>query len=711
MVECGTVSADGLFDKYRDFIEEDRKERMLEEFRSLCPVHNDVLLEGIGCSQCYQESAGQASGASHPSKKQAWVRHPRQGKRAEQRADRPSSLLKNPDVRRVAPSAAKAVTENKASIAAVNCCATQKQEQSRVFRQTASALLVSLAALLVCPAAFGQTSYSGRGSGLGAAQMGAGVSVPLTYSARTDVCETGTETGPLGCAPNPTNPVNCPTCSGPTTALPLTFTGSPLHGVPGSNGLPIPGPSGTISSEIGSYCTSANPISQPTNNQYLCGIDTMVTDPDFHSQMTRATDYSLCGNLGCGFDMSSTSQQKFWASDSSKFFVQNTGGARALLAFNPSKWGQTPGPVTPSSIYGQSVLGNPAFSGVNPHVFYTFSNSNENVVIITGQTGTCQTLETLQQATTGATVEFLALNPSVLMVVGPAKGTADASHVWTGETSGCTVTPNSSYSPPITGQANMPNFNAIMQGTINDATQSDPTRWTVSYQMLFAFNYTAAMVGSPAASYFPTSATSCLPANYNANWNGTFQGSADDSTFSTPVSDNGQDTSWGLTGSGCASGGCSGPTLFVSFIQGHGCRVWNTHTDHVTGDDSSLPLGQMLDGQKNYIVGTIVGEPVLPSHPGLAGTGTQGALLTQAVTGATTEFKCKGNLVTGITPPSGTYTYSQFVCGGSSSNRMARGRHLRHARCDARLERRTWKFHYPHCSAATRPLLLPSPDA
>jgi hypothetical protein len=49
---------------------------------------------------------------------------------------RAKQLLKNSVARRVAPSAAKAGTENKAFIAAVNCCATQKQDQNRVFQQS-----------------------------------------------------------------------------------------------------------------------------------------------------------------------------------------------------------------------------------------------------------------------------------------------------------------------------------------------------------------------------------------------------------------------------------------------------------------------------------------------------------------------------------------------------------------------------------------------
>jgi hypothetical protein len=47
--------------------------------------------------------------------------------------------LKNKVARCVEPSAAKAGTDNKALIAAVNRCATQRQEQNLVFQQSVKA--------------------------------------------------------------------------------------------------------------------------------------------------------------------------------------------------------------------------------------------------------------------------------------------------------------------------------------------------------------------------------------------------------------------------------------------------------------------------------------------------------------------------------------------------------------------------------------------
>jgi hypothetical protein len=52
-----------------------------------------------------------------------------------------NSLLKNSRGARQLLSAAEAVAENRAFIAAVNRCATQKQEQSHVFQQTVKPLV------------------------------------------------------------------------------------------------------------------------------------------------------------------------------------------------------------------------------------------------------------------------------------------------------------------------------------------------------------------------------------------------------------------------------------------------------------------------------------------------------------------------------------------------------------------------------------------
>jgi len=393
----------------------------------------------------------------------------------------------------------------------------------------------------------------------------------------------------------------------------------------------------------------------------------MITDPDFQTQMTRATDYSMAGSQGAGFDMGSGGDFHYWSPDSSKLFVGNAGGAYALLSFNPSQWGQTPGPVTVSAIYGALIYGVPAFSGTNPHLFYTLETDQENTVFGTVTSGTCLTPETIRQTNNGGTAmsTVLAVNATFAQF-GVVTGAAPTStNTWVGQTSGCVFTPTSSYSPPPVGTSNTPYVNALYKATLNDATQSNPANWLPTYSLLFNFNYNAAMAGTPAASYYPTGPSSCLPANYNGYWNGVFRNSLDDSVFGAAFADNGQVISWGEAQSSCATspgGVCTGPVYYATYTVGHGCRVYNTHSDRIAGDDcTDYPCGQASDGQRNYIVGTMTGTPTQPT------ASSSGGLLTQDVSGAVAEYKCTGILTTNDSPPSGAYTYNQFVCGAPSA--------------------------------------------
>ena len=538
------------------------------------------------------------------------------------------------------------------------CPECERQVSEARAKSAARGFGIGLVVLAICAAGFGQTSYSGRGSGLGEAQMGAAASLPLTYPARTDVCELGTETGPLGCAANPTNPVNCPSCSGPATALPMIFTGSPNPGVPGTHGLPIPGP--TSGSSCGAQGAS-------TNNQYLCGMNTWVRDADFNTELTRATDYTMAGVQGRGFDMMSDGAYKLWASDDSKLFVENTGGSFALLAFYPSQWhpaspSPTSGPVWTTPIYGTAIYGIPAFSATNPHVFYTFNTDQENTVVGSMTSGMCQTPETVQQNSTGASATLQAINPTVLMQIGAVTGGANNSNTWVGQSSGCVFTPNPAYATPLT---NPPYANTIYAGAVDDATYPNtPSNWTATYSLLFNFNYVNALAGlsGSGAPYGPASPNSCLPVNFNGKWSGVFQPSNDGTMFGTSIGDNGQAGAWGPALSSCATSGpdghgwigsgiCAGATYDIEYKTGSGCRVWNTHTDQIWGDWGTS--GQAQDGQYRYITGTMSGTPTqLPS------SGVSGALLVQDGTGATTEYKGSG-YVASYTAPSG-YSYQQY---------------------------------------------------
>ena len=503
-----------------------------------------------------------------------------------------------------------------------------------------SDLVVSLRALLafalLCVSAVGQTAYSGRGASSGLGTSGAvSAGAPQTYSARTDNCETGAESG---CVANPL----CPSCTG--TGQPMTFLGfanSPPVCSGASCTLPVSGPA------TGSSCGT-----QPANGQYLCGMNTTAADPDLHAQVVRATDYTLSSTMGVSFNLGSDGSLHRWASDSSKLLINNDGGAYSVLAFYPSQWGGSP--VKTSRLVGGAALtpgGIPSFSPSNPHVIYELNTDQENTVVgsVTSVGSACVTPETMQQATTGATATLQAINPNVLMQLGEITGTGNGTSAWTGQTSGCVFTPGSPFLVPATGTAT-PYANTIYSGFINDATQPDPMQWTITWSLVFNFNYLPAMAGTPAASYFPTSATSCLPANFSATWNGIFLPSDDGNMIGTPFSDNGQSGGWC---SNWKAGGCIGPSIYATYKQGAGCRTLNTHTDQITGDWG--PSGQAMDGQHNYILGTLSGTPAV------------GAMLTQATTGATAQFFCAGNLMTNQTAPSG-YSYNQYVCGGASPN-------------------------------------------
>jgi hypothetical protein len=114
---------------------------------------------------------------------------------------------------------------------------------------------------------------------------------PLTYPARTDMCELGTEPG-------------CP--SGP-----LQFLGR------------------NITDESGVYhpVDQAPIISDDGNGLY--GANICIKDPDFGSKICRVTDYSM----GSGFNQGAASG-KFWAAGSSAFVVFAFGNTPALFSFS-----------------------------------------------------------------------------------------------------------------------------------------------------------------------------------------------------------------------------------------------------------------------------------------------------------------------------------------------------------------------------------------
>ena len=521
-----------------------------------------------------------------------------------------------------------------------------------------------LIAALLCASAFPQAVQTG-GRFTGSVVFGEGPtgSGPLlTYSARTDLCENA---GDTGCAATPTcptlsstgncNPVGCTSCSGAA----MLFTNSPINGIPGSNHLPIPGPASTIS--CGTQGTLA------CNYQYPNGINTVITDPDFHTQSVRATDYSLAGVQGRAFNVGSAGTYHFWLSDDSGFFVPNTGGGYALMAFTPANWntsaGTCTGCISASSVYGPAIAGIPSTSGTSPNLFYVFKTDQENTVFYSSLTGACSTPDVLTQASTGATATLQAINVGFVQFGIVTVSTAYNTHAWS-DSGSCVITPNSGYSAPPFGDSpttGAPYANTLYKGLLNSSGL--PSTWSVTYSMLFNFNYVASMTSSPAAAYFPAGANTCLPANYNGQWSGTFQNSLDDTAWSSPLSDDGQVYAWGQAQTSCSTspgGVCTGPVYYVTYILGHGCRTVNTRTNQISDDNPSTqyPVGQAINGQRYYILGTVIGTPTLPTPS------TTGGLLTQAVTGAQAEYKGTGALHTGLQPPSCSpscsFTYSQW---------------------------------------------------
>lgn len=240
------------------------------------------------------------------------------------------------------------------------------------------------------------------------------------------------------------------------------------------------------------------------NGQYLCGMNTIVTNPDFGAQMVRATDYSLtnsttypCGGgiWGKSFDMGSGGEYSRWASDGSKLLINNSGNVFGILAFNSSTM-----QVTPSSLCGVSVLGSGtyAFSQANPHVIYEVNTDSESTVLGSVTSGAFVTPETVYQCSpapcaTGPHATLLAVNPAALLQTGNVSGgTANSSTTRVGQTSGAVFTPTATPTPYTAA-------NTLYQGTINDATQSNPALWTVTYSLLFDFNYVAGITGDGGA--------------------------------------------------------------------------------------------------------------------------------------------------------------------------------------------------------------------
>jgi hypothetical protein len=147
-----------------------------------------------------------------------------------------------------------------------------------------------LAVVFFCLPAFGQAAYSGLGLYSGSAAFGSAGGAPLTYSARTDNCVTGAETGCVG---------------GRTTGQagsPMLFMYRPTDTVPFTN---------------------------------LAPSNTAATDPDFNTYMVMVTDTATAGQTS-NFIMGDTGSWAAFSQDNTLFLVKNNGGGAWVYQVNPS---------------------------------------------------------------------------------------------------------------------------------------------------------------------------------------------------------------------------------------------------------------------------------------------------------------------------------------------------------------------------------------
>lgn len=171
-----------------------------------------------------------------------------------------------------------------------------------------------LVILALCVSAFGQATYSGQNTDSGAGIFGVTVlGAPLTYSARTDNCVTGVETGCV---------------SGATT--------------------------GEAGSVLSFLMGSANPVPFADITSGIAGVNSTSTDPDFGSYLVMATDETTAtspnyvGGVNAGgclsssapwtasWNMGSAGEYDAFSSDSKILLVQNQDGNECLLFLNPA---------------------------------------------------------------------------------------------------------------------------------------------------------------------------------------------------------------------------------------------------------------------------------------------------------------------------------------------------------------------------------------
>lgn len=182
--------------------------------------------------------------------------------------------------------------------------------------------------------AFGQAAYSGPGLDSGPAAYGASVSGggPLTYSARTDNCVTGAESGCLGGKTTGEAGSAMSFLGRVTDTVPSGFAETPISSGSCPNSV-------TPTNYTGAYCTA------PMNST--------AADPDFGTYMVMASDDAL-GSDANSWDVS-------WTSGSSGGTPRFTTD-EILLLLTGSNGDSTLVNVNPSSIHAKTCATSPCAS-------------------------------------------------------------------------------------------------------------------------------------------------------------------------------------------------------------------------------------------------------------------------------------------------------------------------------------------------------------
>ena len=193
---------------------------------------------------------------------------------------------------------------------------------------------------LLCFPVFGQATYSGAMAHQGTLSYEVSSGAPLTYAARTDNCETGSESGCIS-----------GTNVGQQGAT-LSYLGRPEDTLPSLGGLSGAG-------DGSAHC---------------------VSDPDFGSVICRLTDYTHFNSAGLSFNLgSSGGQHRFSAGSPPSFLLAGSGGgATVLIGLSYSGSGpSTAVTSTLTALYGSQL----------PAAGYVFSMQAANVLweLVQGQ--------------------------------------------------------------------------------------------------------------------------------------------------------------------------------------------------------------------------------------------------------------------------------------------------------------------------------------